>query len=197
MLALLALALPFLGAVNAVLSITYPVSTTTWYTNNTVLVNWTSSDPAADTFLFSVELSNSAGLLASNQSLAQSINATEDFVKILLPSLTSGSGYVVSLLNATTSAVLASSESFSIDKGATPSSTTSSTAASSTSAAASDIPNAVSTSAVVFPSAGASSSAAASASSTAKTSGARASRAVRAVHALGIIGAVLVGAVVA
>lgn len=83
-------------ATAAAISILYPYSGATWYTNNTVSVNWTSAytnggSGAGDPANFSIWLSNSnTSLLASNASLAQEVPTANDQVRILLPQLRAG-----------------------------------------------------------------------------------------------------------
>jgi len=57
----------------AVISIINPTANTIWYANDTVSLNWTLSDPTADTYLFRTYLSNQdQSLLAGNTSIADS-----------------------------------------------------------------------------------------------------------------------------
>lgn len=75
----------------AAITILYPTTDTVWYKNNTVSLNWTVSDPQADTYLFRTFLSNSdQSLLSGNHTIADSTNATAQFVRVLLGRVPSG-----------------------------------------------------------------------------------------------------------
>ncbi|WWC95170.1 hypothetical protein V866_002024 [Kwoniella sp. B9012] len=141
-------ALTFAATAQAAISILYPNSNTIWYKNNTVQMNWTLTNPETDTYLFRAYLSNSdQSVLAGNHSIADSTSASAQDVRILLPQILAGEGYIVNLVNTTNEAqVFATSEPFEIADGIV---TTSSTSASSTGSATSatgDIPNAKTTS---------------------------------------------------
>jgi len=128
----------------AVLTITYPTANTPWFENNTVSINWTSSTPSTDNFLFHALLSNQdQSVLQGNNSIADSINATADYVSILLPKLTPASNYIINLVNTTNQAqIFATSQPFQIEAGTV--ANTTSSASSGTSGAPStsaDIPN--------------------------------------------------------
>ncbi|WVQ66692.1 uncharacterized protein L199_004881 [Kwoniella botswanensis] len=141
-------ALTFAASAQAAISILYPNSNTVWYKNNTVQMNWTLTNPETDTYLFRAYMSNGdQSVLAGNHSIADSTSATAQDVRILLPQIPAGEGYIVNLVNTTNEAqVFATSEPFEIADGIV---TTSFTSASSTGAATSatgDIPNAKTTS---------------------------------------------------
>lgn len=75
----------------AAITILYPTTDSVWYKNNTVSLNWTISDPQTDTYLFRTFLSNAdQSLLSGNHTIADSTNATAQFVKILLGRVPSG-----------------------------------------------------------------------------------------------------------
>lgn len=64
---------PQLTDLPAAISILNPTADTVWFTNNTVTMNWTLSDPTSDTYLFRAFLSNTdQGLFQGNASIADS-----------------------------------------------------------------------------------------------------------------------------
>ncbi|KAK8853407.1 hypothetical protein IAR55_004113 [Kwoniella newhampshirensis] len=141
---LVLLALYLMSSVRASITILYPTSDTVWYKNDTVNLNWTTTTPTSDLYLFRALLSNQdQSLLAGNHSIADSTNATADYVRILLPQLQSGPGYIVNFVNTTDEEqVLASSQAFEIADGDVTTSTISNSATASASQSF-DIPNAV------------------------------------------------------
>ncbi|ORY31647.1 hypothetical protein BCR39DRAFT_87787 [Naematelia encephala] len=139
----------------AVISIIYPGGDTIWYKNNTVALNWTTTSPDSDTYFFRALLSNTdQSLLTGNHSIADSTNATADYVRVLLPGIPEGKGYIVNLVNTTNeNQVFATSPSFEIQNGIVTNSTSTSslsggtaTGTSSTTNDNGDIPNAQPTS---------------------------------------------------
>ncbi|WVF67294.1 hypothetical protein IAT40_002045 [Kwoniella sp. CBS 6097] len=144
MLAQLAItALAMASTAQAAISILYPNSQTIWYKNNTVHMNWTRTEPTTDIYDFRAYLSNSdSSLMSDNRSIADSTNATAEYVRVLLPQIPDGQGYLVRLVNTTNEdQVFAISEPFEIHQGEVHTSSTSgsSTAASSRTG---NIPNA-------------------------------------------------------
>ncbi|WRT70032.1 uncharacterized protein IL334_007025 [Kwoniella shivajii] len=138
-------ALTFSASTQATITILYPNSNAIWYKNNTVHMNWTLSDPAKDIYPFRAYLSNGdQSLLVGNHSIADSTPAQHQDVRILLPQIPSGQGYMVNLVNTTDeSQIFATSESFEIADGIASTSTTSGSSTSSvTSTVIGDIPNA-------------------------------------------------------
>ncbi|OXG21470.1 hypothetical protein C367_04282 [Cryptococcus neoformans Ze90-1] len=137
------LALTFAATAQAAITILYPTTDTVWYKNNTVSLNWTVSDPQADTYLFRTFLSNSdQSLLSGNHTIADSTNATAQFVRVLLGRVPSGQGYMVTFVNTTNEAqVFATSESFEIADGEVTNSTTTASSTTSTSSSSVFIPN--------------------------------------------------------
>ncbi|WVN89979.1 uncharacterized protein L203_105209 [Cryptococcus depauperatus CBS 7841] len=134
------LALAFAATAQAAISIIYPNHSSIWYKNNTVSLNWTLSDPATDTYFFRAHLSNKdQSILQGNHSIADQTNATSEFVRFLLPQISSAQGYIVTLVNTTNEAqVLATSEEFEIADGNVTSTTTST---SNTATSSAYIPN--------------------------------------------------------
>ncbi|OCF34243.1 hypothetical protein I317_02455 [Kwoniella heveanensis CBS 569] len=140
------LAITFLALAStaqAAISILYPNSQTIWYKNNTVHMNWTRTEPSTDIYDFRAYLSNSdQSLLSDNRSIADSTNATAEYVRVLLPQISDGQGYLVRFVNTSNEdQVFATSEPFEIQAGEVH---TSSTSGSSTSASSrtGNIPNA-------------------------------------------------------
>ncbi|KAE8541678.1 hypothetical protein D1P53_001849 [Cryptococcus gattii VGV] len=136
-------ALTFALTARAAITILYPTTDTIWYKNNTVTLNWTISDPQTDTYLFRTYLFNTdQSLLAGNHSIADSTNATAQFVRILLTNVPSGQGYSVSFVNTTNEAqVFATSEAFQIADGEVTNSTTTASSTTATSSSSIFIPN--------------------------------------------------------
>ncbi|EIW72130.1 hypothetical protein TREMEDRAFT_58286 [Tremella mesenterica DSM 1558] len=120
--------------VRGVITITYPVSDTIWYKNDTVNLNWTTTSSDSDTYFFRALLSNSdQSLLSGNHSIADSTNATADYVRILLPGVSSGSGYIVNFVNTSNEQqVFATSQAFQIQDGTQTSQSSSMISATST-----------------------------------------------------------------
>nr|XP_019043929.1 hypothetical protein I302_07204 [Kwoniella bestiolae CBS 10118]OCF22859.1 hypothetical protein I302_07204 [Kwoniella bestiolae CBS 10118] len=165
-------ALTFAASAQAAVSILYPNSNTVWYKNNTVHMNWTLTTPETDTYLFRAYLSNGdQSVLAGNHSIADSTSATAQDVRILLPQIPAGEGYIVNLVNTTNEAqVFATSEPFEIADGiVTTSSTSTSSTGSATGTSGGNIPNAKTTSQNPFPSASSASPSSSSSSTSAAT----------------------------
>ncbi|KAI9633795.1 uncharacterized protein MKK02DRAFT_38454 [Dioszegia hungarica] len=137
---------------HAALSILYPNTNTVWYKNNTVALNWTATNPSTDTYFFRTFLGNSdSGLLATNQSLADQTNATASYVRVLLPGVPSGGGYVVYFVNSTNeSQVFATSQPFRIEDGIVATSTTPPSSQTASPSSNNNIPNAQSNTANPF-----------------------------------------------
>ncbi|WWD19836.1 hypothetical protein CI109_104303 [Kwoniella shandongensis] len=140
---LIFVALGLITSAQAAITILYPASDTIWYKNNTVNLNWTTSTPDSDIYLFRVLLSNQdQSVLGGNHSIADSTNATADYVRVLLPQLQASKGYVVNFVNTTNEAqVLATSQAFEIADGEVTSTTASASATAATSQSV-NIPNA-------------------------------------------------------
>ncbi|ADV23322.1 hypothetical protein I315_05623 [Cryptococcus gattii Ru294] len=145
-------ALTFALTARAAITILYPTTDTIWYKNNTVTLNWTISDPQTDTYLFRTYLFNTdQSLLAGNHSIADSTNATSQFVRILLTNVPSGQGYTVSFVNTTNEAqVFATSEAFQIADGEVANSTTTASSTTATSSSSIFIPNSKTTTSSSF-----------------------------------------------
>ncbi|ODN95289.1 hypothetical protein L198_04680 [Cryptococcus wingfieldii CBS 7118] len=144
-LSLVALSLAATANATAAISILSPGHGAIWYKNSTVSLNWTLTDPATDNYFFRAYLSNKdSSVLEGNHSIADSTNATAEFVWILLPQVPASEGYTVNLVNTTNEAqVFASSEEFEIQDGIVASTTTSSSSTNSASStSAGNIPNA-------------------------------------------------------
>ncbi|ALO69306.1 hypothetical protein CNG03655 [Cryptococcus deneoformans JEC21] len=137
------LALAFVATAQAAITILYPTTDSVWYKNNTVSLNWTISDPQTDTYLFRTFLSNAdQSLLSGNHTIADSTNATAQFVKILLGLVPSGQDYMVTFVNTTNEAqVFATSETFEIADGEVTNSTTTASSTTTTSSSSVFIPN--------------------------------------------------------
>ncbi|WVR09588.1 hypothetical protein IAU60_006658 [Kwoniella sp. DSM 27419] len=131
------------SSAQAALSILYPNSQTVWYKNDTVSMNWTRTDPTTDTYLFRAYLSSQdQSLYQGNHSIADSTNATADYVRVLLGQSPAGKGYIVNFVNTTNEAqVFATSDPFEIADGEITTSTTSG-ASSTAGSATGNIPNA-------------------------------------------------------
>ncbi|KGB76543.1 hypothetical protein I307_04603 [Cryptococcus deuterogattii 99/473] len=145
-------ALTFALTARAAITILYPTTDTIWYKNNTVTLNWTISDPQTDTYLFRTYLFNTdQSLLAGNHSIADSTNATAQFVRILLTNVPAGQGYTVSFVNTTNEAqVFATSEAFEIANGEVTNSTTTASSTTATSSSSIFIPNSKTTTSSSF-----------------------------------------------
>ncbi|TYJ58942.1 hypothetical protein B9479_000376 [Cryptococcus floricola] len=138
-------ALSLAATANAAISILSPGHGAIWFKNSTVSLNWTLTDPATDNYFFRAYLSNKdSSVLEGNHSIADSTNATAEFVWIMLPQIPASEGYTVNLVNTTNEAqVFATSEEFEIQDGLVASTTTSSSSTSSASSTgAGNIPNA-------------------------------------------------------
>ncbi|KAK4687654.1 hypothetical protein P7C73_g2461, partial [Tremellales sp. Uapishka_1] len=123
----------------ATITILYPASDTVWYKNNTVALNWTTTSFDSDLYPFRALLSSAdQSVLAGNLSIADSTNATADYLRILLPGVQSSQGYVVNFVNTSNQdQVYATTQSFEIADGTV---ATSSASASMASATASTLP---------------------------------------------------------
>ncbi|WVQ75595.1 hypothetical protein IAR50_005223 [Cryptococcus sp. DSM 104548] len=144
-LSLVALSLAAAANATAAISVLSPSAGTIWYKNSTVSLNWTISDPATDNYFFRTYLSNKdSSVLDGNHSIADSTNATAEFVWILLPQVSASQGYIVNLVNTTNEAqIFATSEEFEIQDGIAASTTTSSSSTGSAFSTGSvNIPNA-------------------------------------------------------
>ncbi|ODO05570.1 hypothetical protein I350_04626 [Cryptococcus amylolentus CBS 6273] len=118
-LSLVALSLAATTNATAAISILSPGHGAIWYKNSTVSLNWTLTDPATDNYFFRAYLSNKdSSVLEGNHSIADSTNATAEFVWILLPQVPASEGYTVNLVNTTNETqVFATSEEFEIQDG--------------------------------------------------------------------------------
>ncbi|ODN77527.1 hypothetical protein L202_04700 [Cryptococcus amylolentus CBS 6039] len=137
-------ALSLAATTNAANSILSPGHGAIWYKNSTVSLNWTLTDPATDNYFFRAYLSNKdSSVLEGNHSIADSTNATAEFVWILLPQVPASEGYTVNLVNTTNETqVFATSGEFEIQDGIVASTTYSSSTSSASSTSAVNIPNA-------------------------------------------------------
>ncbi|WVQ94893.1 hypothetical protein IAU59_001979 [Kwoniella sp. CBS 9459] len=136
-------ALALASTAQAAISILYPNSQTIWYKNNTVHMNWTRTEPTTDIYDFRAYLSNSdQSLVSGNRSIADSTNATAEYVRVLLPQILDGQGYLINLVNTSNEdQVFATSEPFEIQAGEVHS-TSASGSSTSASSQTGNIPNA-------------------------------------------------------